>query len=145
MSPVPGHWGTRWVAGALAYELSAQLNGAASPACTALLRETTAAMVPATVIKADTAIIAKQRATPIHHLTPRSAEARVRRVSQIHMAAGMVLHDQREPIITLCATTTYTAKGVPQRLLINVKRSLKTGMALERIKMRRPVPTTHPL
>lgn len=110
------------------YELSAQLNGAASPAWTAELSETTAAMVPATVMNDETAIMIRQTATPIHHFVPRSDDGRVRRVSHIHMAAGMV-----------------TARGVPTRELINVRRSLKTGIALARRKSRIPVPTTHPL
>lgn len=35
---------------------------------------------------------------------------------------------------------TYTASGVPQRALINVRRSSKTGMASENRKTRIPVP-----
>jgi hypothetical protein len=41
--------------------------------------------------------------------------------------------------------TTHTAKGVPNRALIRVRRSSKTGIASEKMKTRTPVVTTEPL
>jgi hypothetical protein len=40
---------------------------------------------------------------------------------------------------------THTERGVPQRALIRVSRSSKTGMASEKIKTRMPVPTMQDL
>lgn len=40
---------------------------------------------------------------------------------------------------------THTARGVPQRALMRVRRSSNTGMAREKMKTRMPVPTTHDL
>jgi hypothetical protein len=72
-------------------ELSAQLNGCASPFWTALLSETTAAIVPATVMKSETPMRIRQSTTPIHHFKARSDAGRVLRDSYIHMIAGIVL------------------------------------------------------
>jgi hypothetical protein len=41
--------------------------------------------------------------------------------------------------------STYTASGVPHNALISVKRSLKTGIAREKMKARIPVPTIQEL
>jgi hypothetical protein len=125
-------------------ELSAQLNGCASPFWTALFRETTAAIVPATVMKSETPMRIRQSTTPIHHFKPRSDAGRVLRDSYIHMIAGIVLPSAK-PKQCDFRVVTYTASGVPHRALISVKRSSKTGIAREKIKTRTPVPTTHEL
>ena len=72
-------------------ELSAQLNGAASPAWIALLNDVIADTNPATAKKSETTIMMTLSVAKAHQRLPRSAGVVVRRVSQIHMYAGRVL------------------------------------------------------
>ena len=124
--------------------MSAQLKGCASPLWMAVLSETTAAIVPATVMKRERPMRMRHIATPVHHFRPRAAAERVRRVSQIHMTAGIVLEGVSR-VSRVTAEETYTASGVPHRALMIVNRSSKTGIANEKMKTRIPVPTTHEL
>jgi len=110
----------------------------------AVLSETTAAIVPATVMKRERPMRMRHIATPVHHFRPRADDERVRRVSQIHMTAGIVLEGVSR-VSRVPAEETYTASGVPHRALMIVNRSSKTGIANEKMKTRIPVPTTHEL